>query len=410
MMKYNSRQRIIASLEHREADMVPFDFGGTRSTGINALAYYKLREYVGIKNGNVKIYDLRQLLADIEPEIGTLFGSDCIQLHRMAPSCGLKIDRYKPERMMDGNIYDVPAGYNPVQLPDKSTGIADSTGRIVMKRLENGLYFDDVYAPLATVTDEKELDLFAFPSISADEINYLAQRGADLYTNTEYAIVAPLGISIFEKGIKDFGYEEWLMRILIDEPMIIAYLERLAEAYIKMVDAFAEKVGRYVQVVQGNDDLGMQNAPLIPPDVYRSIFKPFHQRIFHHIKKKMPHVYILLHSCGSIYDLIPDLIEAGVDALNPVQINAEKMEPNILKQEFGKDVTFWGGGISTQSTLSFGSMDEIIDEVRRMMDIFADGGGFVFCPVHNIQADVSPEKIVNVFDTAKKIRNYSKNE
>ena len=405
-MEYTSRQRIGAALAHKEADMVPFDIGGTRSTGMNALAYFKLRTYLGISKGNVKIYDLRQLLADVEPEIATMFGSDCIQLHRIAPACGLRIDSYKPEMMMDGNMYDVPSGFHPVLLSDNSTGITDSTGRIILKRLEGGLYFDDVYAPLANITDEKELDLIAYPSISDEEITWLARKGEDLYSNTDYAIVAPLGISIFEKGIKDFGYEEWLMRIMIDETIVTAYLERLTEAYIKMVDAFSEKVGQYVQVIQGNDDLGMQNAPLIPPDVYRRVFKPFHQLIFSQIKKKLPHVHILLHSCGSIYDLIPDLIEAGVDALNPVQINAKKMNPEILKREFGKDITFWGGGVSTQTTLSFGSMDDITDEVTRMMEIFADGGGFVFSPIHNIQADVSPEKIIKVFETAKSLRRY----
>ena len=406
MKEYTSRQRVLAALKHQEADKVPFDFGGTRSTGINALAYFKLRAFLGIAGRNVKIYDLRQLLADIEPEIMTLFGSDCIQLHRMAPSCGLKIDRYKPARMMDGNIYDVPSGYNPVLLPDNSTGITDSSGRVVLKRLEGGLYFDDVYAPLATVTTERELDMISYPAISEDEAAFLARKGEALYSGTDYAIVAPLGISIFERGIKDFGYEEWLMRIMIDETIVTAYLERLADAYIKMVDAFSEKAGRFVQVVQANDDLGMQNAPLIPPEVYRKVFFPYHKRIFSHVKKKLPHVYILLHSCGSIYDLIPALIEAGVDALNPVQINAEKMNPAILKREFGKDLTFWGGGISTQTTLSFGSIDGIVDEVSRMMELFAVGGGFVFSPVHNIQADISPEKIIKVFETAKKLRNY----
>ena len=282
-MRYTSRQRVIAALEHREADMVPFDFGGTRSTGINALAYYKLRAHLGIASGNVRIYDLRQLLADVEPSLLSLFGSDCIQLHRMAPSCGLKIDSYKPEIMMDGNIYDVPSGYHPVFLSDKSVGITDSTGRVVLKRLAGGLYFDDVYAPLANITDEKELDAISYPSISEEENAYLARKGKELYNNTDYAIIAPLGISIFEKGIKDFGYEEWLMRIMTDESIVIAYLERLTEAYIRMTDAFAKKAGQFVQVVQGNDDLGMQNAPLIPPETYRSIFKPFHTRIFSHI-------------------------------------------------------------------------------------------------------------------------------
>ena len=134
------------------------------------------------------------------------------------------------------------------------------------------------------------------------------------------------------------------------------------------------------------------------------MFKPYHKKIYSYIKKKVPGSHILLHSCGSIYDLIPDLIETGVDALNPVQINAEKMDPGTLKREFGRDITFWGGGCSTQTTLSFGTLEEIEDETKRMIETFAPGGGYVFNQVHNIQSNVSPQRIIKLYETAKRYR------
>jgi uroporphyrinogen decarboxylase len=308
--------------------------------------------------------------------------------------------------MMDGNEYEVPVGYNPLELPDGSHAIVDSNNNILLKRPKGGLYFDDVYTQLADATSNEEIDSFIYPSISEEELSYLKKEANYLYFKTDYAIVATVGVSIIEKGIKDFGYEEFLVRIYTDKELVIRYLENLTDAYIKMLDKYLNAVGHYIQVLYFNDDLGMQAAPIMAPEKYREIFKPFHKKIFSFVKKKAPNVCILLHSCGSIYDVIPDLIDAGVDAINPVQINAAKMDPITLKREFGKELTFWGGGCSTQTTLTFGSINDIQEEVKRMIQIFSPNGGFIFNQVHNIQSDISPERIVNLYRTAIENRRY----
>ena len=399
-MAMTSRQRVRTALSHKEPDRVPVDFGATRSTGINALAYSALRKHLGMAGDPVRVYDLKQLLALPDADMLALFHSDCVQLHRMAPSAGLDIRAWKPEKLMDGDLYLVPENYHPVRLGDGSDTIVDAAGQVQLRRPAGGMYFDDVATPFADVGDEADLARMPYPSLSEAEAVYLRAESIRLSEASEAAVVAPLGISLFEKGIKDFGYEEWLVRIMTEESLVIAYLERLTDAYLSLIDRYLDAVGLRIDVLQTNDDLGMQTGMLLPPEIYRRVFKPFHKILFERIHKKAPHAFLLLHSCGSIRDIIPDLIEAGVDALNPVQINASGMEPAALKRDFGRDITFWGGAISTQTTLPFGSLSEVEAEVRRNMDLFAPGGGFVFAPVHNIQSGVSPEKIIRVYETA----------
>lgn len=406
-MKMTSRERVLLALQHKEADMVPIDFGSTRSTGINALAYYQLKKYLGF-DGNVRIFDVKQLLAEPDENIQKLYQSDCAMLPRLAPSGGLRIDKWKPKAMMDGNTYEVPDNFNPIELEDGSLGILDNKSRAILKRPSKGLYFDDSYFPLEGITSKSELDKLSLQDISEEELDFIEKRAKELHFDTEYAIVASTGVSIFERGIKDFGYEEFLINIMTEEKLITAYLERLTEAYIAMLDKYLYRVGPYINVLQANDDLGMQNSTILPPETYRKIFKSFHREIFQHIKKRAPHVYILLHSCGSIHELLPDLIEIGVDAINPVQITAAHMKPEVLKKDFGKEITFWGGGCSTQTTLSFGTLQDIREEVKSLMAIFSPGGGFIFNQIHNIQAGISPDKIDTMYKTAIENRSYGK--
>lgn len=406
MGNMTSRERVLCALRHEEPDMMPIDFGSMRSTGINAMAYNELKKYLGMENGATRVYDVKQLLAEPEKAIVDRFQGDVVQLHRMRASLGLKTDKWKPSKLMDGSDCEVPEDFNPTILEDGSEAIFDSAGNLLSKRPKGGLYFDEVYTPLKYAEDPKDIEGFPMPSITQEELDYLAARAKELYENTDYAILGAAGVSIFEKGLKDFGYEEYLINAFTNEELIECYLTKLTDAYIKMLDKYIDAVGDYIQVIQVNDDLGMQNAPLIPPEKYRSLFKPYHKKIFDFIKSKNKNLYIFIHCCGSIYDLIPDLIEAGIDILNPVQINAAKMDPRTLKREFGKHLTFWGGGCSTQTTLTFGTVEDVRKEAEEMIKIFAPGGGYVFNQVHNIQAGVAPEKITALYDTAIKFRKY----
>jgi uroporphyrinogen decarboxylase len=184
-------------------------------------------------------------------------------------------------------------------------------------------------------------------------------------------------------------------------------MDHLAEANIRRFERYAETVGRYVHVIQFEDDLGMQDRPLLRPALYRKLVKPYHERLFRFAKSRCD-AYLLLHTDGAVAPFIPDFIEMGVDALNPVQVSAAGMDTKVLKREFGRDITFWGGGCDSQDVLPFGIAEEVADEVKRRIDDLAPGGGFVFGPVHNIQAGVPPENTVAMFRTAREYGVYDR--
>jgi uroporphyrinogen decarboxylase len=163
------------------------------------------------------------------------------------------------------------------------------------------------------------------------------------------------------------------------------------------MEKVCQAVGDVIDFIRFGDDLGMTSGPLFSPDIYRKIFKPRQKTLCDYIKKHS-RMHTFLHSCGSIYQFIPDLIEIGIDAINPVQINARHMEPERLKQEFGRDITFWGGGVNTQTVLNRATPAEVKEHVTRNLEIFAPGGGFVFNTVHNIMPDVPPSNIVAMFE------------
>jgi uroporphyrinogen decarboxylase len=209
----------------------------------------------------------------------------------------------------------------------------------------------------------------------------------------------------FELAVKLRGYERFLMDLHTDTKFAMALLDKITETIIVLWDSYLEAVGEYVQVVCQGDDVGMQTNLIISPKTYRQFIKPCHQCIYDRIHARTE-AKVFMHSCGAIYDIIPDLIEVGVDVLNPLQYNAAKMGLARLKQEFGNDLCFWGGGIDTQQILPTASMDEIAEEVRRTLAIMAPGGGYVFALTHNIQPDVSPERVDHVYGIVLKYRNY----
>jgi len=182
-------------------------------------------------------------------------------------------------------------------------------------------------------------------------------------------------------------------------------LDRLVDANIQRLEQILPAVEGYVQVIQVGDDLGMQDGPQLSPRLYRKVIKPRHQRLYRYIKEHSS-AYLFLHTCGSVYPFIPDFIEMGVDILNPVQVSAKNMDSKRLKQEFGKDIVFWGGGCDTQQVLSFGTPAEVREEVKRRIGDLAPGGGFVFNEVHNIQVGVPPENIVAMYDAVREFGAY----
>jgi uroporphyrinogen decarboxylase len=201
------------------------------------------------------------------------------------------------------------------------------------------------------------------------------------------------------------GMENFLMALVAEPKFADRLMERITDLYIESCNNYLDRVGRYIQVFTYWDDVNTQNGWMVRPELYRKMVKPKQKRLVAAIKKKTD-AKIFFHGCGAVHDLIPDLIEVGFDILNPVQVSARGMDTKKLKQEYGKDMAFWGGGVDTQRVLPFGTPQQVADEVRRRIDDLAPEGGFVFAAVHNIQAFVPPQNIIAAFDTALEYGKY----
>jgi uroporphyrinogen decarboxylase len=244
------------------------------------------------------------------------------------------------------------------------------------------------------------------PDADNPEIYFgIKDKAKDLYENSPYAIVADFGVpGFYETSQKLRGYENIACDLMIDQEFVKALFDRLLELQKRFFKNYLGQVGKYVQVIGYADDLGMQDRPQMAPEIYRKIVKPYHTEIFKFIHEQAD-VKILLHSCGAIFPLIDDLIEAGVDILNPVQTRATGMDPVKLKETFGDRILFWGG-IDEQYVLPHGTRDEVFAEVEKMIRIMGKNGGYILGPGHNIQVDTPMENIVAMFDAARKYRNY----
>ena len=402
-MGLTSRERVLMALNHEETDRVPIDLGSSRSTGINANAYNRLKKYQGITTDTVCV-EVKQDLAYADFDLLKRLGSDVVILPRLVPSIGIPIDRLKPGKLpCDGGDCLLAEDFNPVDIGGGTLGVFDKEGHLLAKRPKDGLYFDECYNPLQDVESEADIDrLLTLPSISDAECQWLRERAKDIYENTDFCISGATSTSLFEKGWKDWGMQTFMENLYCEPELMEYYLDKMTDAYIVMMERYLDAVGDYVQVVQNNDDFGSQRGMLLSPDLYREFFKPRHARINEAIRRKKKDIHISLHCCGSIKPIIGDIIESGYDILNPLQKEAADMDPYEIKREFGKNMTVWGGACSTQTTLTHGTLEEIIEECKAMIKCYAPGGGFVYSQIHNIQADIAPEKIVAVFDTALK--------
>ena len=202
------------------------------------------------------------------------------------------------------------------------------------------------------------------------------------------------------------GMQNYLMSLASDPKLANYLMDKITDIYIESCNNYLDEIGSYIQVFVYYDDLNSQNGWMINPETYRKMIKPKQRRLVDAIKKKTS-AKLFFHACGAVFDLIPDLIDLGFDILNPVQVSARGMDTRHLKQTYGKEITFWGGGVDTQHVLPFGTQAEVVDEVKRRIDDLAPGGGFVFAAIHNIQSQVPPENIVALFDTALEYGKYT---
>lgn len=382
------RERLEAALLHKESDRIPFDLASTRMTGISMTAYRNLLDYKGWN------------ALDPQPEIGDTMQQLALVKEPVLQKLGVDVRGLIPSAPSNWQLNFVERG--------EYTEYIDEWGVLWRKPRKSGYYFDMTSHPLAGISDLSGLDSFAWPN-AADKsrtegyekhLDFIAAQGD--YGFTLHGVSA----GVMEMSLRLRGFEQFFMDLALEPDLACSIFDRIVDIKIAYWDAALEKVGNKVLVAIESDDLGTQDSLLISPGMYREYLKPRHQRLFSFIKKKAPHIKVFLHCCGSIMPLIPDLIEAGVDILNPVQVSARNMDTKTLKKEFGKDLVFWGGGIDTQGILPHGSVKEIKDEVRRRIDDLAPGGGFIFNTVHNIQADVPPQNIEAMLETLQEYGIY----
>jgi len=406
----NSRERVLASLNHQEPDRVPICFSGHRSSGIAAIAYARLRDYLGLPKKPIRVYDPVQQLAIVDPDVLDLFGVDTIELGR---AFALE-DKWWAEWVLpDGTPCLMPAWVQPERQPGRWV-IRGESGRILAQMPDGALYFEQTYWPwldhapdfdnLEAAFAESMWTTFRSPpgpiTGGPDGDRILVEGAQRLRASTDRAIIGLFGGNLLEIGQFLFRNDEFFVLLAGQPERAAEFLDRLTEHHLRNLEKFLGLVGPYIDVILFGDDLGMQTGPQISPRMYRKLFKPRHARMWQRAKE-LANVKVMLHSCGGLRELLPDLIDAGLDATNPVQITCSGMDAAGLKRDFGKDITFWGGGCDTRFILPHGTPDEIKAHVREQIRILRPGGGFVFQQVHNIMADVPPENIVAMFEAAR---------
>jgi len=386
MGELTSIERVKAALEHKEPDRIPFDLGGSRVTGIHQEAYRRLREHLGLPEGEIVIEDPIQQLARVDDDVKERLGVD--------------VDGVSPERHPNLNFQESERGDYIYFVDD--WGIERHMAK------KGGLYFDIRRHPLAGLPPGEAMTRLQAPD-PTDMSRYagIRERAEESFRKGRPYILGRNAAGILEVSLWCRGFEDLFADMVADRKFAEWLMDKVMEVKWKYWEIILELVGDKVLIVSEADDLGGQNGPLISPGLYRELIKPRHAQLFSMIKKRAKSkVYVFFHSCGAVRELIPDLIEAGIDILNPVQVSASGMDTRELKREFGKDMTFWGGGIDTQYVLPRGSKQEIFDEVKRRVEDLAPGGGFVFSAVHNIQGDVPPENIMAMWEAVQKYGGY----
>jgi len=398
----NSRERVLATLNHEQPDRVVVDLSGHRSSGIAAIAYAKLRKHLGLPERPIRVYDIIQQLAVVDEDVLDHFGVDTIELGR-----GFALDdaSWADWTLPDGTPCQVPAW----SVPERRDGewvLASKSGRALGVMPGSSLYFEQCWYPFFNEANE---DLDAIPEALAEcmwtgiaappgpvDDDALAAGARALRERTDRAIIGLFGGNLLETGQFLYRNDGFLMLLAADPERTNLFLDRLVEIHLANLERYLSLVGDSIDIILFGDDLGMQMGPQISPDMYVEYFKPRHAKMWQRARE-LANVRVMLHCCGGVEPLLPHLIEAGLDAINPVQIACRGMEAPELKKKFGNDLTFWGGGCDTQEILPNATPEEVAAHTREQVKVLAPGGGFVFQQVHNILANIPPENVVAMY-------------
>ncbi len=411
------RERVLAAIDHREPDRVPIDLGAMRSTGITAAAYGKLKRHLGIASGSIDVYDAVQQLAQPEQAVLDYWDADVVDLGRVF----LTEDAdWKPFTLPDGQAARIPA-FLPIEPDGDGGSIArDADGSPIGAMPRGAFYLSQTRFPLRDWDgDPAALDRLPelmgqvtwsalscppyHQPLTPGHLAEITRRAGDLRRTTDYAVMVAFGGNLLEWGQYLCSMEQFLVDLVESPAKAAALLDKLLEMHLANLDRILPAVDGLVDIIQMGDDFGSQNALEISPRLYREVFKPRQKILYDKIRRESG-LRIFLHSCGSIAAILPDLVEIGVEIINPVQTSARGMEPAWMKREFGRDLCFWGGGCDTQRVLPEGTPEEIRDHIRGRIETFAPGGGFVFNQVHNIMPHVPPRNIAAMVEAVRDFR------
>jgi uroporphyrinogen decarboxylase len=383
----NSRERVELALNHQEPDRVPIDLGGTVVTSIAIPTYAELRDHLRLPKIPIRTLETVQQIAVVDDDVLERFGVDVIPV-----------------------LPNAPAGYLPMFVDDGDRGesFQDEFGA-TLRRPKGGFYYDWQEFPLREPSIDA-LEEMPWPD-PADPARYrgLRERVERLRAGTDRALfgMAPCGHDLFNQILRVRGMEQGLMDLVAEPEFAEAFLERLTVTIITAQEHFLAAVGDLIDIHFAADDLTGQRGPLISPALYRRMIKPRWARILAAIKARTK-AKIFYHSCGALGEFLPDLIEIGVDIINPVQVSALGMDTSELKRRFGRHLSFWGGGCDTQRVLNLGTPDDVRQEVRRRIGDLAPGGGFIFNPVHNIQPNIAAANVAAMFEAALEFGRYDR--
>lgn len=374
-----SRERVLKAINHQEGDRVPIDLGGFQ-TGIHRVAYEDLLAHLGLEE-EVEILDPVQQLAKPSEEVLKRFHIDTRYICAHGPDSfkgGIEISERDGRKWHD---------------------LKDEFGVVWSMPDDQMLYMDPLHHPLANATIE-DLKSYPFPD-GSDPTRFtgVREQALKMREETDYAICTGISGVVYEYCWYMRGLERWFMDTIENPDFCEALLDQTMKFWIDFHTGFMKAVGDIVDVVMIGDDLAGQHGPLFSTDFYKRIVKPRQKKLARHIRS-LADAKIWYHTCGGCVPLIPELIDNGVDILNPVQVSAAGMDAQDLKDRFGKDMVFWGGGCDSQHVLPFATPEEVKADAKKYIEIFKPGGGYVFNNVHNIQGGVPAENIVALMDAA----------
>lgn len=407
----NSRERVRMTINHQEPDRVPLDLGGSQVTGIHVDEYCKLAKYYGLDVLPPKVYDPWQMLAIPDPLMLTALKSDIMVIDNHLQSFGLRGEAWKKWSTFPGNEVLMSGNFNPVTDENGYLHLKNQAGKNLAQMSQSGLYFD-IEDPTQMTDDWVFMDpdvwKQSIPLYKDKDLKSMQQKAKDLYENTEFSLCGSflkggLGTNAIFAG---HTVCDWYC-ILVSEPEYAnEILRATAERAVENSELYLQAIGKYIDIILlSGTDFGSQKAEIFRPDIFKDLLRPNYKLITSYIHKHYD-VKIAMHSCGSIYNIIEHIIDAGIDILNPVHVNTANMDPQRLKDEFGSRLVFWGGGVDTQTVLPYGTPEEVAAQAKERIKIFAPGGGFIFTPVHNLQYGVPSENIDAMVKAVMKFGEY----